>query len=182
MAEKKSKSNKRNFIPTPKPLIHSNHQKDPKGPVSQRNQVHHKDLKLIKGSVRKSERKSKQITGSGQTDPRGSDNPRESDNPGDSDNSGDSDNPGDSDKSGRNINDIVGKFIKECVQRDGIIYTIPKDDNEPMEVYLDRVNYITQKMKACPNLMAGEIIRRSRLWRNINIYNMRFPSTVTRLI
>ena len=70
----------------------------------------------------------------------------------------------------------------ECVSRDGTLYIVPKDDNESREVYLDRVNYITNKIKDCPKLETEELIRRSRIWRNINKYNMKFPSSINRLI
>lgn len=69
------------------------------------------------------------------------------------------------------------------VNKEGKAYVIPMDDTESHEVYAKRVEFIQNKI----NLLSGEcsideLIRRSRIWRNINYYSMKYPSVVRKIL
>lgn len=61
----------------------------------------------------------------------------------------------------------------ECIQRDNIIYVIPKDTNESREIYVERVNYII-KLSSKNDTNFDDLINKSRIWRNTKYYGMQY--------
>ena len=76
--------------------------------------------------------------------------------------------------------------ISEVFDLDGNLIKIQKTDDESREVYLTRVDYILKNYK--PNSGDSkrsdfEYVKRiSLIWRNITIFNMTYPLSITKKI
>jgi hypothetical protein len=59
-------------------------------------------------------------------------------------------------------------------------YTINKTDDESYEIYLERINYIKNKLN--DNLDIDHIIKLSLIWRNVKFYKMGYPCSIMKQI
>ena len=68
----------------------------------------------------------------------------------------------------------------EAIEIDNNVYLINKTDEESREVFLKRCYYIIRKMNE--GVSYDLAVQRSYVWRNMEVYKMKYPSSVTKHI
>tara|TARA_B100000902_G_C27169336_1_gene842919 strand:- start:163 stop:384 length:222 start_codon:yes stop_codon:yes gene_type:complete len=68
------------------------------------------------------------------------------------------------------------------VEYNGTIYTIYKDTSESTDVFLQRAWYIINKSDKCNNESFEELVKKSLIWRNYNIYKMKYDHKILSVI
>jgi hypothetical protein len=68
------------------------------------------------------------------------------------------------------------------VEYNGILYTITKDTSESTDVFLQRAWYIINKSDKHNNESFEELVKKSLIWRNHNIYKMNYDSKILSVI
>jgi hypothetical protein len=78
--------------------------------------------------------------------------------------------------------DSEEQILQETIQKGNKFYVIEQTPDESREVYLDRVNYVINKLEESDiDKNIEQIIALSLIWRNIKFYKMTYPSTIMRL-
>lgn len=67
---------------------------------------------------------------------------------------------------------------QEVFQRNNRLYVIKKTNDESRELYLNRVNYIINKLETNGSKNYDEIVKLSYIWRNYTYKGMIYPSSI----
>ena len=67
------------------------------------------------------------------------------------------------------------------LENNGMLYSISRDDSESLDVFLQRSWYIVNKNPSTPEDL-DRIIKYSYIWRNIEIYGLKYSEKIKNLI
>ena len=70
--------------------------------------------------------------------------------------------------------------LQEIIQRGNIFYLIGRTEDESREVYLQRVDYIINKMTDDPSKNIEDVKRLSYIWRNVHFHKAGYPASIMR--